>query len=350
MLRLRSVRPPEPLEEFPKVLDGRIPEDLGLAVVQARALDDRDVFEVSPDDLPAIDITAPEPCPARGTKKAHVRPDSRRLSADTRKRHSAGADERSGNRLLGPGKLGTRLTSCSSARKRLRPCHWPDYRCYLSAHCGCGDARRPGGNHSHHITKSLMTVFTFRRSLRHALRYNARFFAMPAVVVWLVGFGVLAFPRSGSAAVIWDWSFAGTEAGTFTTNGTLADAAGSYNFTITNFTVTSSTITSLIGSGYTETLPVQGFLWDGTGATQFYRSSGSFTNGSNFLVSSPAYTYMFFASSGTATGGLEDPNETPVVGSAALTLTAVPEPATYAMVLAGIACGGFSMWRRRKRA
>jgi len=28
---------------------------------------------------------------------------------------------------------------------------------------------------------------------------------------------------------------------------------------------------------------------------------------------------------------------------------AVPEPSTYAMALAGIACGGFSMWRRRKR-
>ena len=28
----------------------------------------------------------------------------------------------------------------------------------------------------------------------------------------------------------------------------------------------------------------------------------------------------------------------------------VPEPPTYAMALAGIACGGFSMWRRRKRA
>ena len=26
----------------------------------------------------------------------------------------------------------------------------------------------------------------------------------------------------------------------------------------------------------------------------------------------------------------------------------VPEPSTYAMALAGIACGGFSMWRRRK--
>jgi hypothetical protein len=28
---------------------------------------------------------------------------------------------------------------------------------------------------------------------------------------------------------------------------------------------------------------------------------------------------------------------------------AVPEPSTYALTLAGIACGGFSMWRRRKR-
>jgi len=29
---------------------------------------------------------------------------------------------------------------------------------------------------------------------------------------------------------------------------------------------------------------------------------------------------------------------------------AVPEPSTYAMALAGLACGGFSMWRRRKAA
>jgi outer membrane lipase/esterase len=28
----------------------------------------------------------------------------------------------------------------------------------------------------------------------------------------------------------------------------------------------------------------------------------------------------------------------------------VPEPSTYAMALAGLACGGYSMWRRRKRA
>jgi hypothetical protein len=28
----------------------------------------------------------------------------------------------------------------------------------------------------------------------------------------------------------------------------------------------------------------------------------------------------------------------------------VPEPSTYAMALAGVACGGYTMWRRRKRA
>ena len=31
-------------------------------------------------------------------------------------------------------------------------------------------------------------------------------------------------------------------------------------------------------------------------------------------------------------------------------ITAVPEPSTTAMALAGLACGGYSMWRRRKRA
>jgi formylglycine-generating enzyme required for sulfatase activity len=29
---------------------------------------------------------------------------------------------------------------------------------------------------------------------------------------------------------------------------------------------------------------------------------------------------------------------------------AVPEPSTYAMALAGLACGGYTMFRRRKRA
>ena len=34
----------------------------------------------------------------------------------------------------------------------------------------------------------------------------------------------------------------------------------------------------------------------------------------------------------------------------AVSISAVPEPSTCAMALAGLACGGYSMWRRRKRA
>ena len=36
--------------------------------------------------------------------------------------------------------------------------------------------------------------------------------------------------------------------------------------------------------------------------------------------------------------------------AAGLRLAAVPEPSTCAMALAGLACGGYSMFRRRKQA
>lgn len=39
-----------------------------------------------------------------------------------------------------------------------------------------------------------------------------------------------------------------------------------------------------------------------------------------------------------------------VAGLALQSISAVPEPSTMCMALAGIACGGFSMWRRRMRA
>ena len=37
-------------------------------------------------------------------------------------------------------------------------------------------------------------------------------------------------------------------------------------------------------------------------------------------------------------------------GGLSVSVQAVPEPSTYTIAIAGIACGGFSMWRRRKRA
>jgi hypothetical protein len=48
---------------------------------------------------------------------------------------------------------------------------------------------------------------------------------------------------------------------------------------------------------------------------------------------------------------LFDPaNESNSIGFRLAAPVAVPEPSTYAMALAGLACGGYSMFRRRKRA
>jgi hypothetical protein len=157
------------------------------------------------------------------------------------------------------------------------------------------------------------------------------------------------------AGLTWGWIFGGTEQGTFETNGTLADAAGSFNFTITDFTVTASTVSSLVGRPYVEYQPLQGFLWDGSTATQFYRSSGSFTNGSNFYVSDPSsnvYSYLFYAPS--AQGALRDSDSEIVVNFSALTLllipSAVPEidPAAGGSALSLVA-GVLAMIEQRRR-
>jgi hypothetical protein len=38
------------------------------------------------------------------------------------------------------------------------------------------------------------------------------------------------------------------------------------------------------------------------------------------------------------------------IGFRVASAVAVPEPSTYCMALAGLACGGWSMFRRRKQA
>ena len=157
------------------------------------------------------------------------------------------------------------------------------------------------------------------------------------------------------AGLTWGWSFGGTEAGAFTTNGTLADAAGPFNFTMTNFNVTASTVPSLVGRPYTESQPLQGFVWNGAAATQFYRNSGGSTSGSVFGVldlSLNEYAYLFSAS--PAEGALVTGEFTPVVIFSALTLSpsgpsGVPEidPNGLSAVL-GLLVGGLGLLERRR--
>ncbi|MBD2691098.1 hypothetical protein [Anabaena catenula] len=128
-------------------------------------------------------------------------------------------------------------------------------------------------------------------------------------------------------ALTWNWSFnGGAEAGTFDTNGTLANTSGSFNFVINpaTFAVTTSAFApSLVGATFTETQSTQGFIWNGTTPIQFYRGSGGFTNGSNFFSSPYRVTFGII---GTPIGSTQNDNTFTNNGFTQLTLT--PSAAT----------------------
>ena len=107
--------------------------------------------------------------------------------------------------------------------------------------------------------------------------------------------------------------------------------------TTTDFSITGS-ITS--GSVY---------LWT-TGYQNVFPSINAGTNVTKTVnvqgTLNPGYSMMFWDSAiggGVSGTGHYD-------GAFNLTFAAVPEPSTYAMTLAGLACGGWQMVRRRKRA
>lgn len=143
------------------------------------------------------------------------------------------------------------------------------------------------------------------------------------------------------AELIWNWSFnSGAEAGTFKTNGVAADLTTSSNFVIdtSTFTVTASAYApSAVGLTYDAGFQADvGFLWDGTSAIQFYRSSGALTNGSNIYSSGGAFSYLFYADASSVLARLSDGGGD--TGFQALTLSgqeAVPVsvPATLGLIV-----------------
>lgn len=165
------------------------------------------------------------------------------------------------------------------------------------------------------------------------------------------------------AQVLWNWSYGGTEAGTFTTDGSFAQTATSGSFNVSSMSVTSSVISGAVGASMNQgNQPGNGFLWNGTAATQFFRDANNpppLTNGSSFYttVSGTGYRYGFGIVSGTAVGSTavsSFPVWNNVVSNSALTLTpsappsGVPEidPAGVASVLA-IVGGALGMAERR---
>ena len=170
--------------------------------------------------------------------------------------------------------------------------------------------------------------------------------------------GALSFTAPASAMVIWDWTtHSGQEVGTFQTNGTTANLAGPFNFTIdaASFTVTTSTLEpGLVGATFIENQPTQGFLWNGTHPTQFYRASGSFVNGSNFLNVASNLRFTFGLSGSNLISILQNPTTFNPFYQGDLTLAPqttgggsnVPEPATLSLFAIGAA--GVAASRRRK--
>jgi hypothetical protein len=89
--------------------------------------------------------------------------------------------------------------------------------------------------------------------------------------------------HNSHANVYWQWSF-DTESGYFITDGVFSDTLSNANFQFLSFHVTQSVLPGNVGGTYVESQPTQGFIWNGTVSTQFYRSSGGSTNGSNFFL------------------------------------------------------------------
>ena len=85
-----------------------------------------------------------------------------------------------------------------------------------------------------------------------------------------------------------------------------------------------------------------------TGTLQNGSAAGSFTLGSGSELGSIPGLSGKTTAEWVSTGAVPSSFTNNMYGISQV-LTAVPEPSTYAMALAGLACGGFSMWRRRKR-
>ena len=150
----------------------------------------------------------------------------------------------------------------------------------------------------------------------------------------------LALPTSANAVVVWDWSWIGTDigSGTLTTNDL---SSGSYLITAMTGTWNTEVITLLpAGTEVDSGSPIDNLLFDlpqqlsnnGLGFTTFRENVN--------LYVSKEYEYVAFSDS-----TFEYRN-----GAFTATIAPIPEPETYALMLAGLALVGAAARRRRARA
>jgi autotransporter-associated beta strand protein len=156
----------------------------------------------------------------------------------------------------------------------------------------------------------------------------------------LAGVGTLS--GSGKSLAVLGSLAPGNSAGTITvgTGFTLdLSNSGSSVFEITSPAYTAGTYDLVSGDG--------SVVFGGILNLAF--SGGSYADGTNVL--------QLFANTGGRSGNFSAVNATGLAAGQSATfnpttgfITVVPEPSTYAMALAGLACGGYSIFRHRKRA
>lgn len=119
--------------------------------------------------------------------------------------------------------------------------------------------------------------------------------------------------------------------------------AGDYAVTQQTFAPNQNYLTNV--GAFTASASYYGTFDQSGNVSEWSDGNGTGTNLSNFGGS-----YMNDATQVSQLGmvrPISSSNQSTILG---FRLAAVPEPSTYAMALAGAACGGFSLWQRRKRA